>query len=73
MVAPHDALPGAGCLQALLDAVAHRPRAGLACADVGDGHTPYLDPYFGGITMPAGDDVGRRRVAGGRTTRTAPC
>ena len=57
VVAPHDALPGAGCLRALLDAVAHRPRAGLACADVGDGHTPYLDPYFGGITMPAGTDV----------------
>ncbi|MEJ7583486.1 MAG: hypothetical protein WKF43_05205 [Acidimicrobiales bacterium] len=29
------------------------PRAGLACADVGDGHTPFVDPYFGGITMPA--------------------
>jgi N-acetylglucosaminyl-diphospho-decaprenol L-rhamnosyltransferase len=57
VIAPHDALPGAGCLRALVDAVGARPRAGLACADVGDGHTPYLDPYFGGITMPAGDDV----------------
>jgi N-acetylglucosaminyl-diphospho-decaprenol L-rhamnosyltransferase len=57
VVAPHDALPGAGCLRALLDAVTARPLAGLACADVGDGHTPYLDPYFGGITMPAGEDV----------------
>jgi GT2 family glycosyltransferase len=56
VVAPHDALPAPGCLRALLDAVEHRPRAGLACADVGDGHTPYLDPYFGGITMPAGND-----------------
>ena len=29
-----------------------RPLAGLACADVGDGHTPVLDPYFGGISPP---------------------
>jgi GT2 family glycosyltransferase len=57
VVAPHDALPAPGCLQALLEAVGARPGAGLACADVGDGHTPYLDPYFGGITLPAGDDV----------------
>lgn len=52
-VAPHDALPQPGCLTALLDAVGERPLAGLACADVGDGHTPVVDPYFGGITMPA--------------------
>ncbi len=52
-VAPHDALPGPGCLRALLAAVADRPRAGLACADVGDGRRPVVDPYFGGITLPA--------------------
>jgi len=52
-VAPHDALPGPGCLRALLAAVAGRPRAGLASADVGDGRTPVVDPYFGGITLPA--------------------
>ena len=53
VVAPHDALPAPDCLPRLLDAVAHRPDAGLACADVGDGHTPVVDPYFGGMTMPS--------------------
>jgi GT2 family glycosyltransferase len=52
-LAPHDAEPQPGCLAALLDAVAERPRAGLACADFGDGATPIVDPYFGGILAPA--------------------
>ena len=51
-LAPHDALPQPGCLRGLLDAVNARPRAGLACADVGDGVTPVVDPYFGGILAP---------------------
>ena len=34
-------------------AVGERPRAGLACADFGDGATPVVDPYFGGILAPA--------------------
>lgn len=52
-LAPHDAEPAPGCLGAILDAVAERPRAGLACADFGDGATPVVDPYFGGILAPA--------------------
>jgi hypothetical protein len=52
-VAPHDALPQPGCLAALLDATKRRNRAGLACADYGDGRTPRVDPYFGGIPGPA--------------------
>lgn len=52
-LAPHDALPQPGCLRAVLDEVASRPRSGLACADVGDGHVPVVDPYFGGMTVPA--------------------
>ena len=51
-VAPHDALPDPGCLAALVAAMGERPRAGLVSADVGDGHRPYVDPYFGGITLP---------------------
>lgn len=51
-VAPHDALPSPDCLRRLLDAVAGRPGAGLACADYGDGATPIVDPYFGGIPGP---------------------
>lgn len=53
IVAPHDAVPGFGCVRALIDACERRPLAGLACADVGDGHVPFIDPYFGGLTRPA--------------------
>src|SRR4051812_15899065 len=35
-VAAHDALPAPGCLRCLLDAVADRPRAGLASAVYGE-------------------------------------
>lgn len=52
-LAPHDAEPAEGCLARILAAVAERPRAGLACADFGDGATPVVDPYFGGILAPA--------------------
>jgi N-acetylglucosaminyl-diphospho-decaprenol L-rhamnosyltransferase len=57
-VAPHDALPAPGCLRRLLDAVEARPDAGLACADFGDGATPVLDAYLGGI-------LGQQTVAEG--------
>ena len=52
-LAPHDALPAEGTLAALVAAASARPRAGLACADVGDGETPVFDAYFGGMTVPA--------------------
>lgn len=58
LLAPHDADPLDGCLDELFDALDEHPRAGLACADVGDGRTPYLDPYFGGITRPGGTEAG---------------
>lgn len=57
-VAPHDALPEPGCLAQLVAALDERPRAGLVSADVGDGHVPVVDPYFGGITKPRGREVG---------------
>jgi N-acetylglucosaminyl-diphospho-decaprenol L-rhamnosyltransferase len=57
-VAPHDALVEHGCLRALLEAAAAHPRAGLLCADVGDGQVPVVDPYFGGITRPASTSAG---------------
>jgi GT2 family glycosyltransferase len=57
-VAPHDALPAPGTLRALLEAAACRPRAGLVCADVGDGEIPVMDPYFGGMTVPASSEPG---------------
>jgi GT2 family glycosyltransferase len=52
-LAPHDALPEPGCLAAMLAAAEPRERAGLVCADLGDGATPVIDPYFGGILGPA--------------------
>jgi N-acetylglucosaminyl-diphospho-decaprenol L-rhamnosyltransferase len=52
-LAPHDAEPAPDCLARMLASVAERPRAGLACADFGDGATPIVDPYFGGILAPA--------------------
>lgn len=52
-VAPHDARPAPGALAELVAAAEARPRAGLACADVGDGHVPVVDRYFGGMTVPA--------------------
>lgn len=54
-LAPHDALPADGTLERLVQAASARPGAGLACADVGDGHVPVVDPYFGGMTVPAPD------------------
>ncbi|MGY6499521.1 MAG: glycosyltransferase [Acidimicrobiales bacterium] len=50
---PHDALPAPGALAEMLGIARDRPRLGLLSADVGDGATPIVDPYFGGITRPA--------------------
>lgn len=55
---PHDAILGEGAVDALVSVAHDRPRLGLVSADVGDGATPVVDPYFGGITRPA------REVAG---------
>ena len=52
LLCPHDVALGVDCVELLLTAAAAEPMAGLACADVGDGHIPYIDPYFGGIPMP---------------------
>lgn len=53
VVAPHDALPAPDCLQRMVAEFRSRPTAGLACADVGDGVTPYINPYLGGVGIPA--------------------
>jgi GT2 family glycosyltransferase len=57
-VAPHDAIPQPGALERLVSAAASVPGVGLASADVGDGHVPHVDPYFGGMTRPAAQDTG---------------
>lgn len=53
VVAPHDARPQPGCLRQLAELLRSRPEVGLASADVGDGQTPIVDQYFGGISTPA--------------------
>jgi GT2 family glycosyltransferase len=53
IVAPHDALPAPDCVERLFAELESRPNAGLVCADVGDGVTPYINPYLGGIGLPA--------------------
>ncbi len=61
---PHDVGFADDCLERLLGAVDAVPAAGLACADVGDGMVPVIDPYFGGLTVPAR----RWRPGGGAPT-----
>jgi N-acetylglucosaminyl-diphospho-decaprenol L-rhamnosyltransferase len=57
-LAPHDAAPADDCLALMGAALGRRPRAGLACADVGDGSIPVMDPYFGGLVMKPRSDAG---------------
>jgi GT2 family glycosyltransferase len=57
-VAPHDALPEPDCLRRLLDAVADRPRSGLASAEFGEPGKPVVDRYFGGILVERHRDEG---------------
>jgi GT2 family glycosyltransferase len=57
-LAPHDALPERETLATLIEVAESRTRAGLVCADVGDGETPVVDPYFGGMTKPAAVEAG---------------
>lgn len=55
---PHDALPAPDAVERILATCATRERPGLACGDFGDGATPVVDPYFGGIAAPATVDEG---------------
>lgn len=56
VIAPHDALPEPGALARLLEEAGRRPRAGLACAEYGDGTRPVMDHYLGGMVVPLGDE-----------------
>ena len=58
VLAPHDVDPFPGTLSSMLAAAAGHPMAGLMSADVGDGMSPVIDPYFGGMTVPGGADAG---------------
>ncbi len=58
VVAPHDARPDEGCLDAMVGLLDERPSIGLASADVGDGEIPLVDRYLGAITIPARTESG---------------
>ena len=57
-LAPHDALPAPGTLARMISAAdeveaSRGAKVGLVSADVGDGMTPVVDPYFGGMIVAA--------------------
>jgi len=52
-VCPHDVEVGEGALDRMVEVAAAHPRAGLAGADLGLDEVPVVDPYFGGISVPA--------------------
>ena len=60
---PHDALVSPTCLRTMLDVLGDHPQAGLACADVGDGSTPVIDPYLGGLVAPSSVEAGWESAA----------
>jgi GT2 family glycosyltransferase len=56
LVVPHDAQPQPGCVATLVTAAAQRPRAGLACAEYGEGELnlrPMVNRFAGGIFGPS--------------------
>jgi N-acetylglucosaminyl-diphospho-decaprenol L-rhamnosyltransferase len=52
-VCPHDVDVAPGALDRMVDVASSRPRAGLAGADLGLDEVPVVDPYFGGMSVPA--------------------
>ena len=52
-VCPHDVEVAAGALDRMVEVAARRPRVGLAGADLGLDEVPVVDPYFGGMSVPA--------------------
>lgn len=52
-VCPHDVEVAEGALDRMVAATAARPRAGLAGPDLGLDEVPVVDPYFGGMSVPA--------------------
>jgi N-acetylglucosaminyl-diphospho-decaprenol L-rhamnosyltransferase len=71
VLAPHDVDPFPGCLAAMLSEAQAQPMAGLMCADVGDGMIPVIDPYFGGMVVPASHVPSTAAPAGAATAGAA--
>ena len=63
-IAPHDALPQAGCVSRLMAETAARPRAGLVCAEFGADFdmVPAVDKVIGGFYRPAARGEGWQAV-----------
>lgn len=56
LLAPHDARPADRTLEHLIQCFSLHTEAGLACADVGDGQVPRIDPWLGPIGEPQTED-----------------
>lgn len=52
-VCPHDVEVAEGALDRMVTVAGARPRAGLAGPDLGLDEVPVVDPYFGGLSVPA--------------------
>lgn len=52
-VCPHDVEVAEGALDRIVEVAGARPRAGLAGPDLGLDEVPVVDPYFGGMSVPA--------------------
>ena len=52
-VCPHDVEVGPGALDRIVAVAGAHPRRGLACAEFGVDEVPVVDPYFGGMSVPA--------------------
>jgi GT2 family glycosyltransferase len=52
-VCPHDVEAAEGALDRMVEVASARPRAGFAGADLGLDAVPVVDPYFGGMSVPA--------------------
>lgn len=63
-VAPHDAVPAAGCVARLLAAAGAHPEAGMVCAEFGGdvGLLPVVDKVMGGYYRPAARGEGWQEV-----------
>jgi N-acetylglucosaminyl-diphospho-decaprenol L-rhamnosyltransferase len=63
-IAPHDAIPAPDAIARIMDAVADRPDAGLACAEFGPDYAllPVVDKVMGGYYRPATRGVGWQDV-----------
>ncbi|HAQ22272.1 MAG TPA: glycosyl transferase [Acidimicrobiaceae bacterium] len=62
LLGPHDVRPGPGVVHSIVEGLEDHPEAGLACADVGDGRSPMIQPWLGPIGRPPAVNSGWEEV-----------